>query len=347
MLKRKFLIGAAVAGLLSMLFVSCGGSSKGVSAKSLPKSNAKKFITCEEDFYKLIDEVSSTIASDSGLVAIAETAMTIDPAKITPNVVRIISEEVERAEKYLDADEPEFTKTGKAGYSIDRKIGDVKGLPAGFSASVPASKANVKLDLKKNGQGTLTGDIDFQSKASLDASKILKSNAAKCFLKGAEFSASVKGTAKADLIADGNFVEDEEDFEDYFYYIDEDDLQFVVDANASTSFGISFCTPSGLGGKLVISAKAVVDGVINSATAEKLENLLDKISYAAYYGEKPSKLDFAVVPADVEISIKFYNDSGKETYSLLDTKSLYDLYEMGYQYYEMFESYIDMLEYYF
>lgn len=317
MLKKKFLPVGAV--ILALLFTSCGEKSpESATLKSLPASKAKTFITSEDDIADLIEELEEfDFYDDEGLEALEDAFEEFEDN--TPAIFQEIADEIEETVEYfgdvIDGYDKTFNRTGKASYSFDKTIGEIKSLPEGLTVKIPSSKINFALEANRHGKADVDTAVDFSIDMNFNPAKIMGESYQNTILKGMNANASLKGTVKGDIYSD------EDDFE-YFF----DDLEGVdlnCDVSANVLYAISFCSPEGIGGKAVITVQANYKGEFSEDTVEMLEDFFDELYY-----DSVRRKDFEALPFAVTASVKFYDDKGKETFAYMDNASLYDIYKL-------------------
>lgn len=307
MLKRKYIVGA-VAAMVTMLFASCGGG-KAVTASKLADSGAKTFITSEDELAEVFGYMNYQLRRD---VFAIMSELDIDESKISPDVEKIMNQEQMNAGAYfmkVASPDGDLVKSGKIDYTFNPKIGSFKGLPKGLEVSIPASKAAVKVAIKKDGSATAELNVNMDGNVSMDAKKLIGEDADDVSIKAFAVSAALKGKVKADVKVSEDFAEDGSNYIDYFDY-DLEDAVIDSDLTFTCDVGMSICDDEGRGGKVILTVTVSLKGKLDEEAMDKIGNMMDRISR----GRKPRTGDLAALPFNIEAKVSCYDDKGKVTY---------------------------------
>lgn len=344
MLMKKTIVKLFGIALIGAMFISCNKkeekavekteetTAKVVEAGSEVKSDkilsqlgasgATSFIQSEEDVKDYIMYVIDA-ADDytSEIMGIEEAMETIEDIDFED----VISESlVKKIEKIVDQFEDlpnnkDFQHTGEYSIDFDEQI-VLSHLPAGLNITIPVSKANASLKIKENMEGVVNGNAEASYELKMDGSKLMGKYYKDSILKEVYSTAAVK--AKADGVIKSyatdyeEFLEEEPDFYN---------SNGNAEAQASFALGFSFCNKEKKGGKAVIS--------VTGSDAEKLDFMtvmgfvgdFEAFTRAAENGGLSSRT-FGLIPGKYKLSVKFYDDDNKETFTWFDTENLYDIY---------------------
>lgn len=305
MLKTKIKL-VAVAVMMAAALTSCGGGKK-VSANKLPKSGATQSISSEEEIAEFF--MASAQEMQNGFMQIAEAIEKAEVNEVTPDLQVLAMGEAAKATEYfmpIMSGKGDFAKSGKLNYSINPKIGQFKGLPAGFEMGIPTSKANVQFAIGKAGKATGEVGVDLSAYFLVDSNKLGLPETSS--VKGISIECAVKGNVKGDFIADEDFGEDGESNVEYFDSINDGVL--TSDLTVSVDVGASLCSSSGLGGKMVVSLVGTLKGEMGEKQLANLENLFSRISR----GGRLDANDYKDIPVNFDVKLSVYNDNNKETF---------------------------------
>lgn len=327
-MKKITFISTVAAAFFSFIFVSCFEKTPAAPGpKLLPASTANRYVTSQSDFEELVESVMyevSNLDEENGLYIIAEAIDGFDYNNIQPDIAELIETEAKDIENFIDSldfdENVEFNKNGKTSYSFNHSIGALKGLPAGLNVFIDTAKASGSIEADKNtGKGNISVNGSLKAKADFDTSKAIGTEMTKTtLLKGAFIDVDFNGNSTISMRSDLSIYDDFEDF----FYVEDDSTLIDVDAKANITAGMSFKTQKGLGGKVIVSVssdtKDTYDMEEIDFILDTLDDLIDGYS---------SRREVKSLPLDLKMSIKFYDDKGNETFTLLDDQSLIEVYD--------------------
>ena len=182
----------------------------------------------------------------------------------------------------------------------------------GFTLSIPTSSINISSSLHDDDYLDMVGAVSFAGSSSINVANFI----ANMPDKESEPPTSIVKDINTNIAFNANaFCNDAKD-----------ESEIEISVSYATSYGMSVCKgedSDSIGGKLLASLEFSYNG-----TLEPIGTLIDLLE------DNPtdSEIEDAInnIPLTINISIKAYDDDNKETYTIMDTNSLYEAYTLLY-----------------
>ncbi|OJF75804.1 MAG: hypothetical protein BKP49_10090 [Treponema sp. CETP13] len=299
-----------------------------IDVSTIPASNATKDIT-EENYTTIM----TSITEDEGmqfLLGLLESEDDADdsdgeyssensvekffPLMLSSNTTEEELEDIiEEFTQKATAFENDMLANGSGTLVYNPTIDSVETGIDGFTLSIPTSSINISSSLHDDDYLDMVGAVSFAGSSSINVANFIAGMAD----EELETPTSIVKDINTNIAFNANaFCSDAKN-----------ESEIEISVSYATSYGMSVCIEEdgydSIGGKLLASLEFSYNGTIKPI--ETLIGLLD--GYPT-----DSEIEDAInnLPLTISISIKAYDNDNNETYTIMDTNSLYDAYTLLY-----------------